>query len=41
MKIIDAHGGHLVNLIPDDQVKLERQKIANDLPDLILTSAFN
>ncbi len=37
MKIIDAHGGSLINLIPDDQVKLERQKIANDLPDWNLT----
>lgn len=37
MKIIDAHGGSLINLIPDNQVKLERQKIANDLPDWNLT----
>jgi sulfate adenylyltransferase len=38
MKIIDAHGGHLINLIPDNQVKAERQKIANDLPDWSLTA---
>jgi sulfate adenylyltransferase len=33
MKIIDAHGGELVNLIPDNGVKAERQKLANEMPD--------
>ena len=37
MKIIDAHGGSLINLIPNNQVKLERQKTANELPDWSLT----
>jgi sulfate adenylyltransferase len=37
MNIINAHGGELVNLIPDAEVKAARQKIANDLPDWSLT----
>ena len=37
MKIIDAHGGNLINLIPENQVKAERQQMANNLPDWSLT----
>ncbi len=37
MKIIDAHGGKLINLIPENQVKAERQQMANNLPDWSLT----
>ncbi len=38
MNIINAHGGELINLIPDAATKAERQKLANDLPDWSLTS---
>lgn len=33
MKIIAAHGGELVNLIPENGVKEQRQKLANEMPD--------
>ncbi len=37
MKIIAAHGGELVNLIPSPEAKDRRQKMANELPDWDLT----
>ncbi|MCB1583266.1 MAG: bifunctional sulfate adenylyltransferase/adenylylsulfate kinase [Xanthomonadales bacterium] len=37
MKLIDAHGGELVNLFPTEQEKEQRQQLANAMPDWNLT----
>ena len=37
MKIIDAHGGELINLIPDQEEQAARQQLANEQPDWDLT----
>ncbi|MCX7555173.1 bifunctional sulfate adenylyltransferase/adenylylsulfate kinase [Marinicella sp. S1101] len=37
MKIIEAHGGELIDLIPDEKLKAERQQLANDMPSWDLT----
>ncbi|MEZ5470143.1 MAG: bifunctional sulfate adenylyltransferase/adenylylsulfate kinase [Marinicella sp.] len=37
MKLIDAHGGELVNLLPTEQEKEQRQQLANAMPDWNLT----
>jgi sulfate adenylyltransferase len=37
MKLIEAHGGELVNLLPTEQEKEQRQKLANEVPDWDLT----
>jgi sulfate adenylyltransferase len=38
MKIIDAHGGELINLIPDNGEKERRQQLANESPDWDLSA---
>ncbi|MFC3192759.1 bifunctional sulfate adenylyltransferase/adenylylsulfate kinase [Marinicella sediminis] len=38
MKIIDAHGGELINLIPEQDVKEQRQQLANESPDWDLSA---
>lgn len=38
MKIIEAHGGELINLIPDKSLMSERQQLANEMPDWDLTA---
>ncbi len=37
MKLIEAHGGELVNLLPTEEEKEQRQQLANGMPDWDLT----